>query len=132
MIVAPRMQARFGSLKVLGGSLVLLAADVLVLGYGTHTAAVVCMIGRLHRREQHRLHRAGPRRVGRTAPGGERRLQLRPVVRRRGRALLRAEIEEWSDIHIPFVVAAITAVIGAVVVFVRRNALSHEAEELQP
>ncbi len=44
VLVAPRMQKRFGSLKVLGGSLVLLAADVLVLGYGNHTAAVVCTI----------------------------------------------------------------------------------------
>ncbi|CAK7281190.1 hypothetical protein SGPA1_11983 [Streptomyces misionensis JCM 4497] len=45
----------------------------------------------LHRREQHRLHRTGPRRVGRPAPGGERGLQLRPLVRGRGGALLRAE-----------------------------------------
>lgn len=44
VLVAPRLQARFGSLKVLGGSLVLLAADVLVLGYGSHTTAVVCTI----------------------------------------------------------------------------------------
>ncbi|MFI2791270.1 MFS transporter, partial [Kitasatospora sp. NPDC018614] len=44
VIVAPRMQKRFGSLKVLGGSLVLLAADVVVLGYGDHTTAIVCTI----------------------------------------------------------------------------------------
>jgi len=41
------------------------------------------------------------------------------------------KIEEWSDIHIPFVVAAVTALLGAVVVVVRRKALTHEAEELE-
>jgi MFS family permease len=44
VIVAPRLQERYGSLRVLGGSLVLLAADVVVLGYGDHTTAVVCTI----------------------------------------------------------------------------------------
>ncbi|MGV9907575.1 MFS transporter, partial [Streptomyces sp. NPDC003388] len=42
------------------------------------------------------------------------------------------KIEEWTDIHIPFVVAAVTAVLGAAVVLVRRRALTHEAEELEP
>ncbi|MCB5912087.1 hypothetical protein LIU39_32870 [Streptomyces sp. SF28] len=37
VIVAPRVQRRFGSLNVLGGSLVLRAADLLVLGHGGHT-----------------------------------------------------------------------------------------------
>lgn len=45
---------------------------------------------------------------------------------------LAPKIEEWSNIHIPFVVAAVAAVIGAVVVWVRRSALTHEAEELEP
>lgn len=40
------------------------------------------------------------------------------------------KIEEWSDIHIPFALAAVTAVVG--VVFVRRNALTGEAEQLEP
>ncbi len=39
-------------------------------------------------------------------------------------------IEEWTgSIHIPFVVAAVTAVLGALVVAVRRTALTNEAEE---
>ncbi len=42
------------------------------------------------------------------------------------------KIEEWTDVHIPFVVAAVTAVLGAVVVLVRRRSLTHEAEELEP
>jgi MFS family permease len=44
VLIAPRLQARLGSLKVLGGSLVLLAADLVVLGYGSHTTAIVCTI----------------------------------------------------------------------------------------
>ncbi len=43
VVVAPRLQRRFGSLRVVG-SLVLLAADLVVLGYGDHTTAVVCTI----------------------------------------------------------------------------------------
>jgi hypothetical protein len=34
------------------------------------------------------------------------------------------KIEEWTDLHIPFVVAAVTAVVGALVVVVRRKALT--------
>jgi len=45
---------------------------------------------------------------------------------------LAPKIEEWSDIHMPFVIAGATAVVGALVVLVRRRALRHEAEELQP
>ncbi len=37
---------------------------------------------------------------------------------------LAPKIEEWTDIHVPFVVAAATAVLGAAVVLVRRSALS--------
>lgn len=42
------------------------------------------------------------------------------------------KIEEWTDVHVPFVVAAVTAVAGALVVVVRRRALTHEAEEPEP
>ncbi|MET8325907.1 hypothetical protein [Streptomyces sp. NPDC005181] len=45
---------------------------------------------------------------------------------------LAPKIEEWSNIHVPFVVAAIAAVAGALVVRIRRTALTHEAEELEP
>ncbi len=40
--------------------------------------------------------------------------------------------EEWTDVHVPFAVAAVTAVAGAAVVAVRRRALVHETEELEP
>jgi MFS family permease len=134
VIVAPRMQARFGSLKVLGGSLVLLAADVLVLGYGNHTAAVVCTIlsgafigvNNTVYTELALGVSDAPRPV---ASAGYNFVRWFAAA---AAPYFAPKIEEWSDIHIPFVVAAITAVIGAVVVYVRRNALSHEAEELQP
>lgn len=93
VLVAPRLQERFGSLKVLGGSLVLLAVDVLVLGYGDHTTAIVCTIlsgafigvNNTVYTELALGVSDAPRPV---ASAG---LQLRAVVRRRGRSLLRAE-----------------------------------------
>ena len=36
------------------------------------------------------------------------------------------KIEEWTDVHVPFVVAAVTAALGALVVVVRRLALNRE------
>ncbi|NUS79971.1 MAG: MFS transporter, partial [Streptomyces sp.] len=41
------------------------------------------------------------------------------------------KIEEWTDVHVPFVVAAVTALAGALVVVVRRNALTRQAAELE-
>ena len=41
-------------------------------------------------------------------------------------------IEEWTDIHVPFAVTAVTAIPSAVLVVVRREALTSEAEELEP
>jgi len=146
VIVAPRTQARFGSLKVLGGSLVLLAADVLVLGYGSHTTAVVCTIlsgafigvNNTVYTELALGVSDAPRPV---ASAGYNFVRWFAAA---AAPYFAPKIEEWSNIHIPFVVAAVTAVLGAVVVFVRRNALTlpHSrlrssggtpiAEELQP
>lgn len=134
VIVAPRLQERFGSLRVLGGSLLLLAADVLVLGYGDHATAVVCTV------------------VSGAAIGVNNTVYTelalgvsdapRPVASA-GYNFVRwfaaaaapyfaPKIEEWTDVHVPFVVAAMTAVAGALVVLVRRKALTKEAEEHQP
>ncbi|MFD6434751.1 MFS transporter [Streptomyces venezuelae] len=134
VLVAPRLQARFGSLKVLGGSLVLLAADVLVLGYGSHTVAVVCTIlsgafigvNNTVYTELALGVSDAPRPV---ASAGYNFVRWFAAA---AAPFFAPKIEEWSDIHIPFVVAAVTAVLGAVVVWVRRNALTHEAEELEP
>ncbi len=134
VLAAPRMQRRFGSLKVLGGSLVLLARrrPGPRLRQPHRGDRLHDPVRRVHRREQHRLHRAGPRGLRRAASGGERGLQLRALVRRGGAPYFAPKIEEWTDVHIPFVVAAVTALLGAVVVVVRRRALTHEAEELEP
>ncbi|GGZ55011.1 MFS transporter [Streptomyces bluensis] len=134
VIVAPRLQERFGSLRVLGGSLLLLAADVLVLGYGDHATAVVCTV------------------VSGAAIGVNNTVYTelalgvsdapRPVASA-GYNFVRwfaaaaapyfaPKIEGWTDVHVPFVVAAATAVAGALVVLVRRKALTKEAEEHQP
>ncbi|MFF6637862.1 MFS transporter [Streptomyces althioticus] len=134
VIVAPRLQKRFGSLKVLGGSLVLLAADVLVLGYGGHTAAVVCtvlsgaLIG-VNNTVYTELALGvsdAPRPV---ASAGYNFVRWFAAA---AAPFFAPKIEEWSDVHMPFTVAAVTAVLGALVVLVRRRSLTAEAEELQP
>jgi hypothetical protein len=143
VVVAPRMQRQFGSLKVLGASLVLLAADVLVLGYGDRTTAIVCTIlSGAFIGVNNTVYTELALGVSHTPPDSVRGYPQRPVASA-GYNFVRwfaaaaapyfaPKIEEWSDIHIPFVVAAVTAVVGAAVVFVRRNALTHEAAELEP
>ncbi|WP_371669281.1 MFS transporter [Streptomyces sp. NBC_00289] len=134
VIVAPRLQERFGSLKVLGGSLVLLAADVLVLGYGDHTTAVVCTIlsgafigvNNTVYTELALGMSDAPRPV---ASAGYNFVRWFAAA---AAPYFAPKIEEWTDIHIPFVVAAVTALLGAVVVVVRRRALTHDAQELEP
>ncbi|CAL9432918.1 Multidrug efflux protein YfmO [Streptomyces sp. enrichment culture] len=134
VIVAPRMQERFGSLKVLGGSLVLLAADVLVLGYGGHTAAVVCTIlsgafigvNNTVYTELALGVSDAPRPV---ASAGYNFVRWFAAA---AAPYFAPKIEEWTDVHVPFVVAAVTALAGAAVVVVRRRALEREAEEPEP
>ncbi|MEW2495866.1 MFS transporter [Streptomyces nodosus] len=133
VIVAPRLQARLGSLKVLGGSLMLLALDVLVLGYGDHTTAVVCTVlsgafigvNNTVYTELALGVSDAPRPV---ASAGYNFVRWFAAA---AAPYLAPKIEGWTDVHVPFVVAAVTAVVGALVVLVRRNALTHEAEELE-
>ncbi|MFF4758566.1 MFS transporter [Streptomyces sp. NPDC001292] len=147
VVVAPRVQARFGSLKVLGGSLVLLAADVVVLGYGDHTTAVVCTIlsgafigvNNTVYTELALGVSDAPRPV---ASAGYNFVRWFAAA---AAPFLAPKIAEWTDIRVPFVVAGATAVVGATVVAVRRRALTlpqaldssraggtPTAEELQP
>ncbi|MGW1891279.1 MFS transporter [Streptomyces sp. NPDC002004] len=134
VLVAPRLQERFGSLTVLGGSLVLLAADVLVLGYGDHTTAVVCTVlsgafigvNNTVYTELALGVSDAPRPV---ASAGYNFVRWFAAA---AAPFLAPKIEEWTDIHVPFVVAAATAVVGALVVWVRRTALAGEAVELEP
>ncbi|MCF4140212.1 MFS transporter [Streptomyces sp. Tue 6430] len=134
VLVAPRLQKRFGSLKVLGGSLVLLAADVLVLGYGDHITAVVCtvlsgaLIG-VNNTVYTELALGvsdAPRPV---ASAGYNFVRWFAAA---AAPFFAPRIEERTDIHVPFAVAAATAVLGAVVVLVRREALTARVEELEP
>lgn len=134
VLVAPRLQKRFGSLKVVGGSLVLLAADLVILGYGNHTTAIVCTIVSgafigMNNTVYTELALGvsdAPRPV---ASAGYNFVRWFAAA---AAPYLAPKIEEWSDIHIPFVVAAAAAVVGAVVIWVRRSALTHEAAELEP
>ncbi|MGW1464738.1 MFS transporter [Streptomyces sp. NPDC002308] len=134
VFVAPRLQARFGSLKVLGASLVLFAADLLVLGYGDHVTAIVCTIVSgafigMNNTVYTELALGvsdAPRPV---ASAGYNFVRWFAAA---AAPYLAPKIEEWSDVHIPFVVAAVAAVAGALIVWVRRSALTHEAEEVQP
>jgi MFS family permease len=133
VLVAPRLQERFGSLKVLGASLVLLAADLLVLGYGGHTAAIVgtvvsgAFIG-VNNTVYTELALGvsdAPRPV---ASAGYNFVRWFAAA---AAPFLAPRIEEWTNIHLPFVVAALAALAGAGIVWARRSSLRLRAEELQ-
>ncbi|RZE97756.1 MFS transporter [Streptomyces albidoflavus] len=134
VLVAPRLQRRFGSLKVLGGSLLLLAVDVLVLGYGNHTVAIVCTVlagafigvNNTVYTELALGVSDAPRPV---ASAGYNFVRWFAAA---AAPFFAPKIEEWTNLHIPFVVAAVTAVLGAGVVWVRRRALAEEAAEEEP
>ncbi|NLU67291.1 MFS transporter [Streptomyces sp. HNM0574] len=134
VLVAPRLQERFGSLKVLGGSLVLMAVDLLVLGYGNHTVAIVCTVlsGALIGINNTVFTELAlgvsdaPRPV---ASAGYNFVRWFAAA---AAPFLAPKIEEWTDVHMPFVVAAVAAAIGAAIVGVRRTSLRHDAEELLP
>ncbi|MFJ7956522.1 MFS transporter [Streptomyces sp. NPDC096319] len=134
VLVAPRLQRRFGSLTVLGGSLVLLAADVVVLGYGGHTTAIVCTVlsgafigvNNTVFTELALGVSNAPRPV---ASAGYNFVRWFAAA---AAPYFAPKIEEWSDVHMPFVVAGVAAVIGAAIVRVRRTALTHDAEALAP
>jgi MFS family permease len=126
VLVAPRLQTRFGSLKVLGGSLVLLAVDLVVLGYGNHTAAIACTIASgaligLNNTVYTELALGvsdAPRPV---ASAGYNFVRWFAAA---AAPYLAPKIEEWSDVHMPFVAAALAAAVGALVIGVRRRHLT--------
>ncbi|MEV7471353.1 MFS transporter [Streptomyces kronopolitis] len=126
VLVAPRLQHRLGSLAVLGGSLLLLAADLLALGYGDHATAVVCTV------------LSGAFIGVNNTVFTELALGVSPAPRPVASAgynfvrwfaaaaapFLAPRIEEWTDVHVPFVLAAAAAVAGALTVALRRRALT--------
>ncbi|GGU72321.1 MFS transporter [Streptomyces litmocidini] len=134
VLVAPRLQRRLGSLTVLGGSLVLLAADVVVLGYGNHATAIVCTVlsgafigvNNTVFTELALGVSDAPRPV---ASAGYNFVRWFAAA---AAPYLAPKIEEWSDVHMPFVVAGAAAVVGALIVRTRRTALTSEAGELAP
>ncbi|NJP42443.1 MFS transporter [Actinacidiphila epipremni] len=126
VIVAPRLQSRFGSLKVLGASLVLLAADLVVLGYGSHTTAIACTV------------LSGAFIGVNNTVYTELALGVSPAPRPVASAgynfvrwfaaaaapYLAPKIEEWTDIHIPFVIAALAAVTATAIITTRHHHLT--------
>lgn len=134
VLVAPRLQERYGSLRVLAGSLLLMGADLVLLGYGGHTTAIVCTIASgafigVNNTVYTELALGvsdAPRPV---ASAGYNFVRWFAAA---AAPYLAPKIEEWSDIHTPFVVAAIAAVVGAGIVVARRSALTLAAERLEP
>ncbi|MFE3639555.1 MFS transporter [Streptomyces sp. NPDC059169] len=134
VLVAPRLQRRYGSLVVLGGSLVLLAADVVVLGYGDHVTAVACTVASgafigVNNTVFTELALGvsdAPRPV---ASAGYNFVRWFAAA---AAPFLAPKIEEWSDVRMPFVVAGVAAVAGAAVIWVRRTSLAHEAAQPGP
>ncbi|MEU2722391.1 MFS transporter [Streptomyces smyrnaeus] len=129
VLIAPRLQERFGSLRVLGASLVLMAVDLVVLGYGNHAVAIACtvvsgaFIG-LNNTVYTELALGvsdAPRPV---ASAGYNFVRWFAAA---AAPFLAPKIEEWTNLHVPFVVAALAALAGAAIVGVRRRALTMEA-----
>jgi MFS family permease len=129
VLVAPRLQQRFGSLRVLGTSLVLMGADLVLLGYGSHTAAIAATI-------------ASGAFIGvNNTVYTELALEIsdapRPVASA-GYNFVRwfaaaaapyvaPKLEEHFDVHMPFLVAAVAAVVAMLVAVARRRHLHREA-----
>lgn len=134
VLVAPRLQRRFGSVRVLGGSLLLLAADVVLLGYGDHRTAVACTVlsgafigvNNTVFTELALGVSDAPRPV---ASAGYNFVRWFAAA---AAPYLAPKIEEWSDVRMPFVVAGVAAVTGAAIVWTRRASLTHEAAEPEP
>jgi ACDE family multidrug resistance protein len=134
VFAAPRLQDRFGSLRVLGTSLVLLAADLLLLGFGSHTEAIVATV----------LSGAfiGMNNTVYTELALEISDAPRPVasagynfVRWFAAAaapFVAPKLADHVNIHMPFVVASGTALLAMLVVVVQRRHLHHNAAELAP
>ncbi|MFC5802461.1 MFS transporter [Streptomyces formicae] len=134
VLVAPRLQQRYGSTRVLAGSLLLLAADVVVLGYGDRTTAVVCTVlsGALIGVNNTVFTELAlgvsdaPRPV---ASAGYNFVRWFAAA---AAPYLAPKIEEWRDVHAPFVAAGVAAVAGAAIVWARRASLTHGTAERQP
>ncbi|MFE7381347.1 MFS transporter [Streptomyces zhihengii] len=134
VLVAPRLQERLGSIRVLTGALVLLAADVVVLGYGGHTTAVVCTVlsGAFIGVSNTVFTELALGVSGAPRPVASAGYNFVRWFAAAAAPFLAPRIEEWSDIHTPFTVAGAAALTGAGIVWARRAALGREAREQEP
>ncbi|GGO85871.1 MFS transporter [Wenjunlia tyrosinilytica] len=131
VLVAPRLQERFGSLKVLVGSLLLLCADLVVLGYGDHTTAVACtvasgaLIGMSNTvyTELALGVSDAPRPV---ASAGYNFVRWFAAA---AAPFLAPKIESHTSAETVFLVAAGAGAVAAAIVGVRRAQLTHDAKE---
>lgn len=131
VLVAPRLQARFGSRRVLGASLILMAVDLVVMAYAPHTAIIVCtvisgaFIG-LNNTVYTELAldvSSAPRPV---ASAGYNFVRWFAAA---AAPFLAPKLEEWVNPHTPFLVAAGTALLGMLVVAARRKHLRLHHEQ---
>ncbi|MET7638313.1 MFS transporter [Streptomyces sp. NPDC005438] len=131
VLIAPRLQERLGSLRVLTLSLVLLAADLLLIGYGGHTAAIAgtvlsgALIG-VNNTVFTELALGvsdAPRPV---ASAGYNFVRWFAAA---AAPFLAPRVEEWTNARMPFVIAAVTALLGATVVRLRSADLDRLAHE---
>jgi MFS family permease len=118
VIVAPRLQSRFGSLKVLGASLVLLAADLVVLGACTVLSGAFIGVNNTVYTELALGVSPAPRPV---ASAGYNFVRWFAAA---AAPYLAPKIEEWTDIHIPFVIAALAALTATAIITTRHHHLT--------
>ncbi|MCQ6554434.1 MFS transporter [Streptomyces sp. C10-9-1] len=135
VVVAPRLQSRFGSPPVLCAALLVLAADVVALGYGGHGTAVFCtvlsgaLIGVANTvfTELALGVSDAPRAV---AGAGYNFVRWFAAA---AAPYLAPRIEEWSGgARMPFLVAGAAAAAGAGIVRVRRGLLAPRAGGPEP
>ncbi|MFJ4012304.1 MFS transporter [Streptomyces sp. NPDC090026] len=135
VVVAPRLQSRFGSPPVLCAALLVLAADVMALGYGGHGTAVFCtvlsgaLIGVANTvfTELALGVSDAPRAV---AGAGYNFVRWFAAA---AAPYLAPRIEEWSGgTRMPFLVAGAAAVAGAAIVRARRALLTPRAGRPKP
>ncbi|MFD7613391.1 MFS transporter [Streptomyces sp. NPDC059828] len=134
VLAAPALQRRFGTARVLAGSLALLAADVVVLGYGDRATAVLCTVlsgafigvnNTLFTELALGVSDA-PRPV---ASAGYNFVRWFAAA---AAPYLASELAERAGARTPFVVAGAAALIGAVIVRAGRASLARHAPEAEP
>jgi MFS family permease len=126
VLVAPRLQARFGSANVAAASLLLFAADLAVIAYGSKSVIVTGVIvsgafigiNNTVFTEMALEVSDSPRPV---ASAGYNFVRWFAAA---AAPFLAPKLEEHFNVHVPFLVATATCVIAAAVMFGARRALS--------